>query len=307
MSLRVVFMGTPDFSVPTLSAVAGAGHEVVAVYTRAPAAAGRGLELRPSPVHSLAESLGLPVLTPRSLRTEEAADTFREHGADVAVVVAYGMILPPAILSAPRLGCLNLHASLLPRWRGAAPIQRAVMEGDRETGVAVMRMEEGLDTGPVGLVERVPIGPDDTAGEVHDRLMGLGADLMARALAALERGSLSFRPQPAEGATYARKIANDEARIDWSATAAAVHDRVRGLSPAPRRLLRDGRARAGQGPAHGAGGRLRPAGRPARRGGHGRLRRRRAAPSPGPARRQPTMSAAEFFRGRRLAAGARLS
>jgi methionyl-tRNA formyltransferase len=307
MSLRVVFMGTPDFSVPTLSAVAGAGHEVVAVYTRAPAAAGRGLELRPSPVHSLAESLGLPVLTPRSLRTEEAADTFREHGADVAVVVAYGMILPPAILSAPRLGCLNLHASLLPRWRGAAPIQRAVMEGDRETGVAVMRMEEGLDTGPVGLVERVPIGPDDTAGEVHDRLMGLGADLMARALAALERGSLCFRPQPAEGVTYARKIAKDEARINWSATAAAVHDRVRGLSPAPGAFFEvGGRERVkvlrtasaeGSGPP---GALLDGEGMVAC--GAGALRLLQVRPAG-----KPTMSAAEFFRGRRLAAGARLS
>jgi methionyl-tRNA formyltransferase len=307
MSLRVVFMGTPDFSVPTLSAVAGAGHEVVAVYTRAPAAAGRGLELRPSPVHSLAESLGLPVLTPRSLRTEEAADTFREHGADVAVVVAYGMILPPAILSAPRLGCLNLHASLLPRWRGAAPIQRAVMEGDRETGVAVMRMEEGLDTGPVGLVERVPIGPDDTAGEVHDRLMGLGADLMARALAALERGSLSFRPQPAEGATYARKIANDEARIDWSATAAAVHDRVRGLSPAPGAFFETGgRERVKvlrTAPAEGSGppGALLD-GEGTVACGAGALRLLQVRPAG-----RPTMSAAEFFRGRRLAADARLS
>ncbi|KMO42255.1 methionyl-tRNA formyltransferase [Methylobacterium variabile] len=233
MSLKVVFMGTPDFAVPTLAEIVGGGHEVVAVYTRAPAPAGRGMALRPSPVQALAEKFGLPVLTPATLRTEEAAETFRAHGADVAVVVAYGMILPPAILDAPPLGCLNLHASLLPRWRGAAPIQRAVMAGDAETGVAVMRMEPGLDTGPVGMLERVAITPDMTAGELHDRLMPLGADLMARALGALERGNLQFRPQPAEGVAYAHKITNEEARLDWSQPARALHDRVRGLSPFP--------------------------------------------------------------------------
>ena len=233
MSLRVVFMGTPDFSVPTLSEIVGQGHEVVAVYTRAPAAAGRGMELKLSPVHRMAERFGLPVLTPTTLRTGEAAETFRSHAADVAVVVAYGMILPKAILDAPELGCLNLHASLLPRWRGAAPIQRAIMAGDRETGVAVMRMEEGLDTGPVGMVERVAIGPDTTAGELHDRLMVLGADLMVRALAALSRGGLSFTPQPPDGVTYAKKITNEEARLDWSRPAPELHDQVRGLSPFP--------------------------------------------------------------------------
>ena len=231
--LRVVFMGTPDFAVPTLSEILGQGHEVAAVYTRAPAAAGRGMTLKPSPVQALAERFGLPVLTPKSLRGEAAAQTFRAHGADVAVVVAYGLILPKAILDAPRLGCLNLHASLLPRWRGAAPIQRAVMAGDAETGVAIMRMEEGLDTGPVALVERVAIGPDATAGEVHDRLMSLGADLMVRALAALSRGALTFTPQPDESVTYAAKIGNDEARIDWARPAREVHDRIRGLSPWP--------------------------------------------------------------------------
>ncbi|WP_230532678.1 methionyl-tRNA formyltransferase [Microvirga roseola] len=233
MSLRVVFMGTPDFSVPTLSEIVGQGHEVVAVYTRPPAAAGRGMELKPSPVHKMAERFGLPVLTPTTLRTEEAAETFRSHQADVAVVVAYGMLLPKAILEAPELGCLNLHASLLPRWRGAAPIQRAVMAGDRETGVAVMKMEEGLDTGPVAMAERVAIGPDMNAGELHDRLMVLGADLMVRALAALSRGGLSITPQPEEGVTYAHKLKNEEARIDWSKPAQAVHDHVRGLSPFP--------------------------------------------------------------------------
>ncbi|KMO40106.1 methionyl-tRNA formyltransferase [Methylobacterium tarhaniae] len=233
MPLKVVFMGTPDFAVPTLAEIVGGGHEVVAVYTRAPAPAGRGMALRPSPVQALAEKFGLPVLAPTTLRTEEAADTFRAHEADVAVVVAYGMILPQAILDAPSLGCLNLHASLLPRWRGAAPIQRAVMAGDAETGVAVMRMEPGLDTGPVGMVERMGITPDMTSGELHDRLMPLGADLMARALGALERGNLQFRPQAAEGVAYAHKITNEEARLDWSQPATTVHDRVRGLSPFP--------------------------------------------------------------------------
>ncbi len=233
MSLRVVFMGTPDFAVPTLSEIIGHGHDVCAVYTRAPAAAGRGMDLRPSPVHRLAERFGLPVLTSKTLRTEDAAEAFRAHRADVAVVVAYGMILPKPILEAPALGCLNLHASLLPRWRGAAPIQRAIMAGDRETGVAVMRMEEGLDTGPVGMIERVAIGPEMNAGELHDRLMSLGADLMVRALAALSRGALAFTPQSAEGVTYAQKITNAEARIDWTQSAQAVHDHVRGLSPFP--------------------------------------------------------------------------
>jgi methionyl-tRNA formyltransferase len=231
--MRVVFMGTPDFAVPTLAEIVGQGHEVAAVYTRAPAAAGRGMALRPSPVQRMAERFRIPVLTPKTLRTDEVAEIFRAHGADVTVVVAYGMILPKAILDAPALGCLNLHASLLPRWRGAAPIQRAVMAGDRETGVAVMRMEEGLDTGPVAMTERVPIGPDATAGELHDALAPLGADLMGRALTALSRGALSFTPQPEEGVTYARKITNEEAHIDWSKPAQAVHDQVRGLSPFP--------------------------------------------------------------------------
>src|SRR4051812_5232885 len=231
--MRIVFMGTPDFAVPTLSEIAGHGHDVVAVYSRAPAKAGRGLELKPSPVHRAAERFGIPVSTPATLRNDEAAETFRSHEADVAVVVAYGMILPQTILDVPELGCLNLHASLLPRWRGAAPIQRAIMAGDAETGVAVMRMEKGLDTGPVGMVERVAIGPDMTAGELHDRLSVLGADLMVRALAALSRGGLAFTPQPEEGVTYAAKITNEEARIDWSRPAQEVHDQVRGLSPFP--------------------------------------------------------------------------
>jgi methionyl-tRNA formyltransferase len=231
--MRVVFMGTPAFAAPTLSEIVGQGHEVIAVYTRAPKAAGRGLALQKSPVHALAEAFGIEVFTPASLRTPEAASRFAAHGADVAVVVAYGLILPPAILAAPALGCVNLHASLLPRWRGAAPIQRAVMAGDAETGVMVMRMEAGLDTGPVAMVERLAIGPDMTAGEAHDVLMMRGADLMARALAALSRGSLGFRPQGEEGVTYAAKITKEEARIAWSQPAKVVHDHIRGLAPAP--------------------------------------------------------------------------
>jgi methionyl-tRNA formyltransferase len=233
MPLRIVFMGTPDFAVPVLAEIIGQGHEVVAVYTRAPAQGGRGMAERPSPVHAMAERFGIPVFHPKTLRSEEAAATFASLGADVGVVVAYGMILPKAILEAPPLGCLNLHASLLPRWRGAAPIQRAIMAGDAETGVAVMKMEEGLDTGPIAMVERVAIGPDMTAGELHDVLSRLGADLMARALAALSRGALGFVPQPEDGVTYAKKITNAEARIDWAEPAGAVHNRIRGLSPFP--------------------------------------------------------------------------
>ncbi|MCS0495456.1 methionyl-tRNA formyltransferase [Ancylobacter sp. MQZ15Z-1] len=232
--MRIVFMGTPDFAVPTLAEIVGRGHEVVAAYTRAPAKGGRrGLDLVPSPVHRAAEQFGVPVLTPSTLRGEEATATFAAHEADVAVVVAYGRILPQAILDLPTLGCLNLHASLLPRWRGAAPIQRAIMAGDAETGVAVMKMEAGLDTGPVGLIERVAIGPDMTAGELHDALMGIGADLMGRALAALERGALAFTPQPGEGVTYAAKIEKGETRVDWRRPARQVHDHMRGLSPFP--------------------------------------------------------------------------
>jgi methionyl-tRNA formyltransferase len=233
MTLRIVFMGTPDFAIPTLSEIVGHGHEVVAVYTRPPAPAGRGMALKPSPLHVMAERFGLPVYTPLSLKTEEAAQVFQSHEADVAVVVAYGMILPKTILEAPELGCLNLHASLLPRWRGAAPLQRAIMEGDTQSGVAVMRMEEGLDTGPVGMAEQVAIGPDMTSGELHDLLMVLGADLMARALAALSRDALSFRPQPEDGITYARKILSEDTRIDWGKPANKAYNLVRGLSPFP--------------------------------------------------------------------------
>jgi methionyl-tRNA formyltransferase len=232
--MRVVFMGTPQFAVPALTAIRAHGHEVVAVYTRAPRPAGRrGLELTPSPVQTIAEQFGIPVFTPKTLRDEEQTQIFRAQAADVAVVVAYGLILPRPILAAPTHGCLNLHASLLPRWRGAAPIQRAIMAGDDETGIVVMRMEEGLDTGPVALGERVAIGPHETAGEMHDRLALLGADLITRALAALARDSLVFHRQGDEGVTYAHKISKEECRIDWARPAREVHNHVRGLSPFP--------------------------------------------------------------------------
>src|SRR6187401_656549 len=195
MSLRLIFMGTPDFAVPTLLELVAHGHEVVAVYTRAPKPAGRGMKLQPTPVQQEARRLGIPVFTPTTLKTPEALEEFRAHQADAAVVVAYGMILPQAILDAPKLGCFNLHASLLPRWRGAAPINRAIMAGDAESGVMVMRMAEGLDTGPVALAERLAVGPDMTAGELHDALARRGADLMVRALGALERGTLQLTPQ----------------------------------------------------------------------------------------------------------------
>jgi methionyl-tRNA formyltransferase len=232
--MRIVFMGTPEFAVPTLAEIVNQGHEVAAVYTRAPRPAGRrGLEILPSPVHIAAEHMGLPVFTPQNLKSPAALEIFASHRADVALVVAYGFILPKAILDAPAQGCLNLHASLLPRWRGAAPIERAIMAGDRETGIVVMRMEEGLDTGPVALTERAPIGPDATAGELRERLARFGADVMARALAALAKNDLKFTPQAQEGVTYAPKIAKGEARLDWSKSATELHNLVRGLSPHP--------------------------------------------------------------------------
>lgn len=242
--LRVIFMGTPDFAVPTLSEIIGAGHAVVAVYTRAPRAAGRGLDERKSPVHAFALSSGLAVETPRSLKGEAEQARFRDHaaGADVAVVVAYGLILPRAVLDAPRLGCFNLHGSALPRWRGAAPIQRAVMAGDATTAAMVMRMDEGLDTGPVCLAEQIAIGPDMTAGELHDLMAERGASLMVRALAALERGSLTETLQPTAGITYAAKIDKAETRIDLTLPAAQVHNRIRGLSPFPGAWLEIGPA-----------------------------------------------------------------
>ena len=231
--MRIAFMGTPDFAVPTLTEIVSAGHEVVAVYTRAPKPAGRGQAERKSPIQLAAEGFGLPVRTPKTLRNEDEQAAFAALDADVGIVVAYGLILPKPILDAPRLGCLNLHGSLLPRWRGAAPIQRAVLAGDARTGAMVMQMDEGLDTGPIGLVDEMPIGPDMTTGELHDRMMLVGADLMGRALAALERGSLAFTSQVEEGVTYAKKIEKAETRIDWSLPAPEVHNLIRGMSPFP--------------------------------------------------------------------------
>jgi methionyl-tRNA formyltransferase len=233
MPLRLVFMGTPDFAVPTLLELVGQGHDVAAVYTRAPKPAGRGMDLAPSPVEREARRFGLEVRSPKTLKTTEAAEQFRAHKAHAAVVVAYGLILPKQILDGPPLGCFNLHASALPRWRGAAPINRAIMAGDAETAVMVMRMEEGLDTGPIAMAEPVAIGADMTAGELHDRLARLGADLTVRALAALEKGALVLTPQRPDGVTYAAKIDKAETRIDWTRSWNAVHDHCRGLSPFP--------------------------------------------------------------------------
>jgi methionyl-tRNA formyltransferase len=233
MPLRIVFMGTPDFAVPTLAEIVGAGHHVVAAYSQPARAAGRGMAERKSPVQTFAEAAGIPVLTPANFKAEADKATFAAHAADAAVVVAYGLLLPVAILDAPRFGCFNLHPSALPRWRGAAPIQRPIMAGDSETAVMVMRMEQGFDTGPVCLSEPVPIGADETAGELHDVLAQRGASLMVRALSALERGSLDCTPQAADGVTYAKKIDKAEARIDFGADAGQVHNLIRGLSPFP--------------------------------------------------------------------------
>lgn len=233
MDLRIIFMGTPEFSVPTLMEIVGQGYEVVACYSQPPRPAGRGMELKKSPVHEAAESFGIPVFTPTSLKDPEEQQKFADLDADVAVVVAYGLLLPKAVLDAPREGCLNLHASLLPRWRGAAPINRAIMAGDAETGVQVMRMEEGLDTGPVCMSESVAIGPNVTAGDLHDQLSALGGDLMVRALAALSRSALTETPQLDEGVTYASKLSKSETQIDFGLEAMAIHNHVRGLSPFP--------------------------------------------------------------------------
>ncbi|MDO5528018.1 MAG: methionyl-tRNA formyltransferase [Paracoccus sp. (in: a-proteobacteria)] len=227
--MRVIFMGTPDFSVPALRAIA-AGHEVAAVYSQPPRAAGRGQKPRPSPVHAAAEALGLEVRTPARLRDVQEHEAFAALGADVAVVVAYGLILPQPILDAPRFGCLNIHASLLPRWRGAAPIHRAVMAGDAETGVAIMQMEAGLDTGPVLAEARTPIGAEETTGDLHDRLAQMGASLIADVLGRLP---LEAVPQPEAGVSYAQKIDKAEARVDWTRPAAEIARQIRGLSPFP--------------------------------------------------------------------------
>lgn len=234
MALRIIFMGTPDFSVATLEALAAAGHEIVAAYTQPPRPGGRrGLDLQKSPVHLTAERLGIPVLHPLNFREAEDRDRFRAFGADVAVVVAYGLLLPEATLTGTRLGAYNGHASLLPRWRGAAPIQRAIMAGDAETGMMVMKMDKGLDTGPVALTRKVAIEPNMTAGELHDRLREIGAEAMVDAMARLEAGTLETDPQPADGVLYAAKIDKAETRIDFSRSAAEVHNHIRGLSPFP--------------------------------------------------------------------------
>jgi methionyl-tRNA formyltransferase len=233
MPLRLIFMGTPDFAVPTLLELVAHGHEIVAVYTRAAKPAGRGMKLQPTPVEMEATRLGIPVLTPATLKTPEALEEFRAHGADAAVVVAYGMILPQAILDTPKLGSFNLHASLLPRWRGAAPINRAIMAGDIETGVMVMKMDAGLDTGDVAMAERLAITDAMTAADLHDALAPLGGDLMVRAMGALERGRLQLTRQSAEGVTYAAKIDKAEARIDWNKPARDVLRHIHGLSPFP--------------------------------------------------------------------------
>jgi methionyl-tRNA formyltransferase len=233
MSLRLIFMGTPEFAVPTLLELVAHGHEIAAVYTRAAKPAGRGMKLQLSPVEQEARRLGIPVLTPTTLKTPEALEQFRAHEADAAVVVAYGMILPQAILDAPKLGCFNLHASLLPRWRGAAPINRAIMAGDTETGVMVMKMDIGLDTGDVAMAERLAISDAMTAADLHDALAPLGGDLMVRAMGALERGKLQLTRQSAEGVTYAAKIEKAEARIDWNKPARDVLRHIHGLSPFP--------------------------------------------------------------------------
>ncbi|ACP23862.1 methionyl-tRNA formyltransferase [Sinorhizobium fredii NGR234] len=234
MPLRIIFMGTPEFSVPTLAALVEAGHEIAAVYTQPPRPGGRrGLDLQKSPVHQAAELLGVPVLTPVNFKDAADRQAFRDFNADVAVVVAYGLLLPEEILSGTRYGCYNGHASLLPRWRGAAPIQRAIMAGDRETGMMVMKMDKGLDTGPVALTKTVPIGETMTAGELHDKLMHAGAALMKEAMVKLELGELPLTPQPQEGVLYAAKISKDETRIDFTKPAADVHNHIRGLAPFP--------------------------------------------------------------------------
>jgi len=231
--MRLIFMGTPDFAVPTLIELAARGHEIAAVYTRAAKPAGRGMDLQRTPIEREARRLALPVRTPKTLKDDDVQKIFHAHNADAAVVVAYGLILPKPILEAPRLGCFNVHASLLPRWRGAAPINRAIMAGDAESGVTIMKMDEGLDTGAMAMAERTAIGADMTAGELHDALSRVGADLMLRVLAAAERDSLSLTPQPANGVTYAEKISKNETRIDWGKPWKQVHDHIRGLSPFP--------------------------------------------------------------------------
>lgn len=233
MSLRVAFMGTPDFSVPVLAALIDAGHQVCCVYSQPPRPSGRGQQERPSPVHAFAESRGLPVRVPKSLRGVEAQGEFAAFDADVGVVAAYGLILPQAVLDAPRFGCLNVHASLLPRWRGAAPIQRAILAGDAESGVTIMQMDAGLDTGAMLLRETVPITASTDATLLHDALSAMGARMIVQALARLEAGELVATAQPDEGVTYAAKLAKDEGRLDWTRPAADLERAVRAFTPWP--------------------------------------------------------------------------
>ncbi|MEM8643410.1 MAG: methionyl-tRNA formyltransferase [Pseudomonadota bacterium] len=231
--MRIIFMGTPDFAVPALLSIAKAGHEIVAVYTQPPRPAGRGMVLRPSPVHEEAETLGLPVRVPETLKSPAEQKQFAAIEADAAVVVAYGLILPAVVLNGTRRGVFNIHASLLPRWRGAAPINRAIMAGDAESGISIMRVTPGLDEGPVCLMERVTIEPDMTAGELHDSLSARGAESMVEVLASLQDGSLHCIEQDNALATYAAKISNEETRIDWTRPTQEVHNHIRGLSPYP--------------------------------------------------------------------------
>ena len=232
--MRLIFMGTPEFSVPTLHEISCTENAVVAVYTRPPKPGGRrGLEVKKTPVHEAADSLAIPVYTPTTLKRDEVQDVFRGHEADVVIVIAYGLLLPPPILKAPRRGCLNLHASLLPRWRGAAPVQRAIMAGDTQTGVDLMRMDEGLDTGPIAMREVIPIRPNDTAGDLSRSLAEIAARLAVQGLHAMDCGTLEFRDQPSTGACYAPKIRKDEAQIDWRRNAVQVRNFVHGLSPTP--------------------------------------------------------------------------
>lgn len=234
MPLRIIFMGTPDFSVPSLVALVEAGHEIIACYSQPPRPAGRrGLELKKSPVHAKAEALGIPVFTPENFKSEEEQEKFKALEADVAIVIAYGLLLPKVILDAPRLGCYNGHASLLPRWRGAAPLQRAIMAGDSETGVNIMKMDVGLDTGPVALSQSLPITENMTTGELHDALSEITADLMVEAASQLEDDNILLKEQSEEGVLYASKIEKSESRIDWSKPAQDVHNHILGLSPFP--------------------------------------------------------------------------
>ncbi|ACS50459.1 methionyl-tRNA formyltransferase [Bartonella grahamii as4aup] len=234
MALRLSFMGTPDFSVPILRALLDAGHDVVAVYSQPPRPAGRrGLKLIPSPVHNVAKEESIPIFTPQTLKTIEQQEQFAALSVDVAIVVAYGLLLPKAILETPRFGCFNAHASLLPRWRGAAPIQRAIMAGDKETGIMIMKMDEGLDTGPIALSRSIPITDNTTTAELLNKLSHIGAELMVETLSTLEKGQLKLTPQSEEGITYAAKIKKEETRIDWTKPAEFIHRHIRALSSSP--------------------------------------------------------------------------